>query len=108
MMEESMKRSIFMVAALFALFVTGSVVLASSSHSFTGKVVSVDPKAETVVVKGTSGEKTFHIEKSTSINVGGSTKLDQLTAGQDVTVLYSASGSKMIAKSIKAMAPATK
>jgi hypothetical protein len=108
MMEESMKRSILIVAALFALCVTSSVVLAASSHSFTGKVVSVDAKAQTLVVKGSSGEKTFHMEKSTSINVGSSTKLDDLQAGQDVTISYSTSGSKMMAKSIKAATPATK
>jgi ABC-type molybdate transport system substrate-binding protein len=109
MMEESMKRSILIqVAALLVLCVTGSAVLAYSSHTFTGKIVSVDPKMQTVVVKGNSGEKTFHIEKATSINVGGNTKIDQLQAGQDVSVSYSVSGSKHIAKSIKAMTPATK
>ncbi len=104
-----MKRSILIqVAALFVLFVTSSFVLASS-HTFTGKVVSVDPKAQTVVVKASSGEKTFHMEKSTTINVGTSTKLDDLQAGQDVTISYSMSGSKNMAKSIKAMAaPKTK
>jgi hypothetical protein len=105
MMEESMKRSILIqVAALFVLFVTSSVVLAYGSHTFTGKIVSVDPKAQTVVVKASSGEKTFHMEKSTTINVGTSTKLDDLQAGQDVTISYSTSGSKNMAKSIKAMA----
>lgn len=105
-----MKRSLLtQVAALFVLFVTASVLLAAGSHTFSGKVVSVDPKAQTVTVKGTSGEKTFHMEKSTTINVGSSTKLDQLTAGQDVTVSYSMSGSKSMARSIKAApAPAAK
>ena len=104
-----MKRSILIqVAALFVLLVTGSFLLAASSHTFTGKIVSVDAKAQTVVVKGTSGEKTFHMEKSTSINVGSSTKLEDLQAGQDVTISYSTSGSKMMAKSIKAATPATK
>jgi hypothetical protein len=96
------------VAALFVLCLTGSFVLAMGSHTFTGKVVSVDAKAQTVVVKGTSGEKTFHMEKSTSVSVGSSTKLEDLQAGQDVTISYSTSGSKMVAKSIKAATPATK
>src|SRR5262245_17832040 len=109
MMEESMKRSILIqVAALFVLFVTSSVVLAYGSHTFTGKIVSIDPKMQTVTVKGNSGAKTFHIEKSTSINVGSSTKIDQLQSGDDVTISYTTSGSKSIAKSIKAMTPATK
>ena len=105
-----MKRSILIqVTALLVLFVTGSVVFAYGSHTFTGKIVSVNPKTQTVVVKASSDEKVFHMEKSTSINVGTSTKLDELQKGQDVTVSYSTSGSKSMAKSIKAMAaPATK
>jgi hypothetical protein len=110
MMEESMKRSVLIqIASLFVLFVTASAVLAMGSHTFSGKVVSVDPKAQTIVVKATSGEKTFHMEKSTSISVGTSKTLDQLQAGQDVTISYSTSGGKMVAKSIKAAAtPAAK
>jgi hypothetical protein len=110
MMEESMKRSMLIqIASLFVLFVTASAVLAMGSHTFTGKVISVDPKAQTVVVKASSGEKTFHMEKSTAINVGSSRTLDQLQAGQDVTISYSTSGGKMVAKSIRAAAaPAAK
>ena len=104
-----MKRSILtQTFVLFVVLLTGTVVLALGSHTFTGKVVSVDSKAQTIVVKATSGEKTFHMEKSTSIDVGTSKTLDQLQAGQDVTISYSTSGGKMMAKSIKAAAPATK
>ena len=105
-----MKRSMLIqIASLFVLFVTASAVLAMGSHTFTGKVISVDPKAQTVVVKASSGEKTFHMEKSTTINVGSSRTLDQLQAGQDVTISYSTSGGKVVARSIKAAAaPAAK
>jgi hypothetical protein len=103
-MEEHMKRSMVLgIAMVFVMLMYGSAMFAFSDHTFSGRIVMVDPKLKILVVKNhNNDEVTFHIRKGTEITVGGSEKLlGELQKGEDVTVTYAMSGHLPVAKNAK-------
>lgn len=62
---------------------------AAKSLTFSGRVVSVDTVAMTVVVKGKKAEETFNVEPGTKVKVAGKTaKLADLKKDAWVKVMY--------------------
>jgi hypothetical protein len=99
-----MKRSmVFGIAMVFVMLMYGAASFALADHTFSGKVMMVDPKLKILVVKNKNNdEMTFHIRKGTEITIGGSERLlGELQKGEDVTVTYAMSGHLPIAKNAK-------
>jgi hypothetical protein len=99
-----MKRSMVLgIAMVFVMLMYGSAIFAFSDHTFSGKIMMVDPKLRILIVKNRNNdEMTFHIPKGTDITISGSEKLlSELQKGEDVTVTYTMSGHLPIAKNAK-------
>lgn len=99
-----MKRSmVFGIAMVFVMLMYGITIFASTSQTFSGKIMMVDPKLKILIVKDRNNdEMTFHIRKATEITIGGSPKLlGELQKGEDVTVTYAMSGQSPVAKNAK-------
>ncbi len=67
--------------------------------SYSGDVVSVNTKANTITVKGNEGEKTFNISGATWT---GYNSVSEVKTGDSVTVDYVQKGKQMVATSVKA------
>jgi len=99
-----MKRSLVLgIAMVFVMVMYGSTIFALSDHTFSGRIVMIDPKLKLLIVKNKNNdEMSFHVEKGTEILIGGSPKLlGELQKGEDVTVTYAMSGHLPIAKNAK-------
>ena len=73
---------------------------AMSSHIFSGKIVSVNAVANTVVIKTKQGEMTLNVDPNAKIKVGKETKLADLKAGSTVKVSYKMEGAEKVATRI--------
>ena len=62
--------------------------------TYSGKVVSLNAKDHTLIVKGKEGEKTFDVSKVTS--------LESVKPGSAVQVVYAESNGKMVASTVSA------
>jgi hypothetical protein len=105
-----MKRSmLFGIAMVFVMSMYGATIFAFAEHTFSGKIVMIDPKLKIFVVKGTDkNEMTFHVRKATEIVIGGEPKLlGELHKGEDVTVTYATAGDLHVAKNAKVIAPSS-
>lgn len=101
-----MKRSmVFGIAMVFVMLMYGTAIFALAEHTFSGKIVMVDPRLQIFIVKGSNNnEMTFHVRKGTQILIGNEPKLlGELQKGEDVTVLYGMSEHLHIAKNAKVM-----
>ena len=98
-----MKRSMVGIAMVFVMLMYGATIFALSDHTFSGRVMMIDPKLNLLIVKSKNNdEMTFHVKKGTEILIGGSPKLlGKLQKGEDVTVTYAMSGNLPIAKNAK-------
>ena len=86
-----MKRSVTLSAAMVVVILMyGATIFALSEHTFSGKIVMVDPKLKIMVVKDNNNdEMTFHVRNKTEILIGGEPKLfGELHKGEDVTITY--------------------
>lgn len=76
-----------------------------ASMMFRGSVVSVDPNANTIVVKGIGKkgmEKTFSVDPAAKLMMNKKTAmLSEYTAGTKVAVTYKMDNDKMVATAIK-------
>jgi D-lyxose ketol-isomerase len=103
-MEEHMKRSITLsVAMVVVMLMYGATIFALSEHTFSGKIMMVDPKLKIMVVKDNNNEEmTFHVRKQTEILVGGAPKLfGELRKGEDITITYAMAGDQHVVKNAK-------
>lgn len=73
---------------------------AAMSHTLSGKIVSVDAVANTVVVKTKKGEMTLNVDPAAKIRVGKETKLADLKSGSRITVSYKMEGENKVATRI--------
>ena len=73
---------------------------AMASHMLSGKIVSVDAVANTVVIKTKQGEMTLNVGPDAKIKVGKETKLADLKAGSLVKVSYKTEGEQKVASRI--------
>lgn len=74
--------------------------------TFTGTVTSVDTSAKNLVVKGKGGDKTFDV---TDAKWKGYSSLDDIKAGDKVTVMYTEKDDgSMVAKNVAKMKAKTK
>jgi hypothetical protein len=99
-----MKRSmVFGIAMVFVMLIYGATIFALADHTFSGRIVMVDPKLKLIIVKSKNNdEMSFHVEKGTEILIGGSPKLlGELEKGEDVTITYAMAGHLPIAKNAK-------
>ena len=98
-----MKRSMVGIAMVFVMLMYTAASFALANHTFSGKIMMVDPKLKIFIVKGTgNNEMTFHVQKATEILIGGEPRLlGELRKGEDVTVTYAMSGDMHVAKNIK-------
>lgn len=99
-----MKRSVVLgIAMVFVMLMYGAASFALADHTFSGKIMMVDPKLKILIVKDSNNdEMTFHIRKATEITIGGSPKLlGELQKGEVVTVTYAMSKHLPIAKNAK-------
>ncbi len=99
-----MKRSmVFGVAMVFVMFMYAATIFALSEHTFSGKIMMVDPKLKIMVVKDNKNdEMTFRVQKQTEILIAGEPKLlGELHKGEDVTITYATSGDQHVAKNAK-------
>lgn len=69
-------------------------------RSATGEVVSVDPKAGALTVKGKGKETSFSAESKTA-----KAALEKVKSGDRVTVSYTEQDGKMVARSVKQARP---
>ena len=113
MKTTSFKKSL--IGTLTGVALLGSLHLDAANDAAkheTGKIVSVDAKARTLVVQATGEQKpqTFEWTASTKLNYHGIKGGEKdLKAGERVTVNYEASNGKMIAREINVLAqPAVK
>ena len=74
---------------------------------FTGAISKVDEFARTLTVKGTVGDKTFHIDDSAQISTKNETdaEIDELKVGSQVNIQYTEEGDKAVAKAVRAQDP---
>jgi len=77
-----------------------------ATHVATGKIVSVDAIANSLIVKTASAEDTFYVD-STTVVKSGKTKitLGELTSGESVTVYYKKVEGRKVATSITEKKP---
>ena len=73
---------------------------AMAGHVLSGKIVSVNAVANTVVIKTKQGEMTLNVEPDAKIKVGKETKLADLKAGSTVKVSYKMEGAEKVATRI--------
>jgi hypothetical protein len=78
----------------------------ASSKTFMGTVTSVDTSAKNIVVKGKGGDKTFDV--SDTKWKSGYSSLDDIKAGDKVTVMYTEKDGNMMAKSVMKSGTKTK
>jgi Cu/Ag efflux protein CusF len=97
-----MKKTIAIVAALIFVFAfTAASFAAAKVHQVTGEVTAVDAAAKTVTLKHKKGEVVISVAEKTSIKEGKEKKsLEDVKAGDKVTVHYTEADGKMTAKSI--------
>jgi Cu/Ag efflux protein CusF len=97
-----MKKTITVVVALiFVLAFTAASFAAAKVHQITGEVTAVDAAAKTVTLKAKKGEVVISVAEKTSIKEGKQKKsLEDVKAGDKVTVKYTEADGKMTAKSI--------
>jgi Cu/Ag efflux protein CusF len=97
-----MKKTIAIVAALIFVFAfTAASFAAAKIHQVTGEVTAVDAAAKTVTLKHRKGEVVISVVEKTSIKEGKEKKsLEDVKAGDKVTVHYTEADGKMTAKSI--------
>jgi len=70
---------------------TGSTAkaVARIEHSYSGKIIMVDPKLRILIVKGKNGEETFHPDRYSTFTINGEPKLfADLHKGEVVTVTH--------------------
>ena len=105
-----MKKTFAIVLSI--LFVFGFAALSfGATKQVTGKVTKVDQKAMTITVQGRKGEVTASLDKKTKVVEKKAEKtLADVQVGAKVTLKYSKTGGKDIAKRIiiKKAAPAMK
>ncbi len=114
-------RKVF-VLALAAVCVLGIASLSmaaekaapkSASHRMLGEVVSVDAAAHSLMIKetvkgGEAKEVTFNLDEKVKVMVAGkSAKIDDLKAGDSVTVRYTEKDGTKIAQELHVAKPAT-
>lgn len=73
---------------------------AMAGHTVSGKIVSVDAVANTIVIKNKKGEMTLNVSPDAKIHVGKETKLADLKAGSVVKVSYKMEGEQKTATRI--------
>ena len=73
---------------------------AMAMHTVSGKIVSVDAVANTIVVKNKTGELTLNVSPDAKIHVGKESKLADLKAGSVVKVSYKMEGEQKTATRI--------
>ncbi len=97
-----MKKTIAIVASLiFVLAFTAVSFAKTKIHSVTGEVTAVDASAKTVTLKTRKGEVVVSVADKTSIKEGRKKKsLEDVKAGDKVTVRYTEADGKMTARSI--------
>jgi hypothetical protein len=110
-----MKKALFILFALLisAAFVTAvfaqnqpqAVAAKPKTHAYTGTVASVDAAAKMLVVKGKKGEMTFEVAGS---KWKGYKTMDDVKAGQKVTVRYMEKEGKMVATVVAMSTAGTK
>ncbi|MEN6616652.1 MAG: hypothetical protein ABFD12_08860 [Syntrophorhabdus sp.] len=92
---------IVLIAFIGLAFVTTGFAAAKDTsmkgQQYTGTVSSVDTSAKNLVVKGKGGEKTFD---ASDAKWKGYSSLDDVKAGDKVTVMYTKEDDTMKAKSI--------
>jgi hypothetical protein len=99
-----MKRSMVLgIAMVFVMLMYGATIFALSDHTFSGRIMMVDPKLKLIIVKNKNNdEMSFHVDKGTEILIGGSPRLlGELQKGEDVTITYAMAGHLPIAKNAK-------
>ena len=106
-----MKKMFVIILAVvigLALATTGFTADTSKNdkaRTYTGTVSSVDTSAKNIVVKGKGGEKTFDVGDA---KWKGYSSLDDIKAGDKVTVSYTGKGENMTAKSVSKAGTKTK
>ncbi len=111
-----MRKSVVLaMALLFACAIVSFAVAAEkkaapASHKLTGEVVSVDATAKTITVKGKDKDVTFTLADNAKVMVHGKAgSLDQLKAGDHVSVKYTEKDGAQIAQEVHTeKAPAKK
>jgi Cu/Ag efflux protein CusF len=112
-----MRKSVVLgMALLFACAVASFAVAAEKktprpgSHHVTGEVVSVDATAKTITVKEKDKDVTFTLAEKAKVMIHGKTgSLDELKAGDHVTVRYTEKDGAEIAQEVStAKTPAKK
>ncbi len=73
---------------------------AMAGHTLSGKIVSVDAVANTIVVKTKQGEMTLNVAPDAKIHVGKESKLADLKAGSVIKVSYKMEGEQKTATRI--------
>ena len=73
---------------------------AMAGHFLSGKIVSVNAVANTIVIKTKQGETTLNVVPDAKIKVGKETKLADLKAGSTVKVSYKIEGEEKVATRI--------
>lgn len=97
-----MKKHIFFLLGLMTLIsLFATPILFANEQTYSGKIVTIDPKLRMFIVKGEGGEKTFVASKDSSFKIDGQPKLfGELQKGEEVTVRYSITNHKHIAKQV--------
>ena len=103
---------VVLVACAVASFAVAAEKRASkpATHHITGDIVSVDATAKTLTVKEKEKEMTFTLADNGKVTVHGKTgSLDQLKAGDHVSVRYMEKDGASIAENVSVVkAPAPK
>jgi len=109
-----MKKSLFLLLAMFALAVfvsTGFTVekkAVEKIYTMKGKVASVDTAAGTLTLPGKKGDIVFATDANTQVKIGKEAKsLADIKAGDVVTIKYKNADGKKLALTIQVPAPAT-
>ncbi len=118
-----MKRTVALMSALVALFAFTGLVFAMGAaadsnktamtgatsakaapaahmHVISGKVVSVDAVANSIVIKGKKSDLTLNVAPDAKVKVGKETKLADLKAGTMVKISYKMEGEQKVATKI--------
>lgn len=78
----------------------GTAAPAMHGMMLSGKIVTVDAVANTLVIKGKKGDVTLNVDPSAKIKVGKENKLADLKAGTLVKVSYKMDGEQKVATRI--------
>ncbi len=112
-----MRKSVVLgMVVLFACAVASFAVAAQkkaakpASHHVTGEVVTVDATAKTITVKGKDKDTTFTLDEKAKVMIHGKAgSLDELKAGDHVSVRYTEKDGAEIAQEVStAKTPAKK